>query len=152
MNDKSENTVFVNADIQQNMTENEDLDKLYMELGKAYYEGGYEDPLPQLLPLFDKITAMTGTQPGTAFPSASSTSLLKDASDGKEEAGEASLDSVRYCLECGAEIPEGARFCGICGTPIGGKTHRQNICAKCGSALDEDAAFCGNCGTPVNDK
>ena len=27
-----------------------------MELGQAYYEGGFEDPLPQLLLLFDKIT------------------------------------------------------------------------------------------------
>ena len=32
------------------------LDQAYTELGKAYYEGGFEDPLPQLLPLFDRIT------------------------------------------------------------------------------------------------
>ena len=35
-----------------------DLLKLYMELGKAYYEGAFEDPLPELLPYFDKITRM----------------------------------------------------------------------------------------------
>ena len=32
------------------------LEQAYMELGKEYYEGAFEDPLPQLLPLFDKIT------------------------------------------------------------------------------------------------
>lgn len=32
------------------------LDDLYKELGKAYYEGAFEDPLPQLLPIFDDIT------------------------------------------------------------------------------------------------
>ena len=33
------------------------LDELYKELGKAYYEGAFEDPLPQLLPIFDEITS-----------------------------------------------------------------------------------------------
>ena len=32
------------------------LEQAYTELGKAYYEGGFEDPLPQLLPMFDRIT------------------------------------------------------------------------------------------------
>ena len=34
------------------------LDELYYKLGKAYYEGAFEDPLPELLPLFDKITEL----------------------------------------------------------------------------------------------
>lgn len=33
-----------------------ELDQAYMKLGKAYYEGGFEEPLPELLPLFDQIT------------------------------------------------------------------------------------------------
>ena len=32
-----------------------ELDKLYIELGKAYYEGQYEENLPQLLPIIDEI-------------------------------------------------------------------------------------------------
>ena len=34
------------------------LEQAYTELGKAYYEGGFEDPLPQLLPMFDRITGL----------------------------------------------------------------------------------------------
>lgn len=51
-------TVFVNQEIEtpDTETENENLMQLYRELGQAYYEGAYEDPLPQLLPLFDQIT------------------------------------------------------------------------------------------------
>ena len=46
-----EKTVFVNS---EKIDTNESLKQAYMELGQAYYEGGFEDPLPQLLPLFDK--------------------------------------------------------------------------------------------------
>ena len=49
-----EKTVFVNS---EKIDTNESLKQAYMELGQAYYEGGFEDPLPQLLPLFDKITS-----------------------------------------------------------------------------------------------
>ena len=36
----------------------------YLELGKAYYEGGFEDPLPELLPLFDRITRLRSEAAG----------------------------------------------------------------------------------------
>lgn len=68
--------------------ENEELNALYMELGKAYYEGGYEDPLPQLLPLFDKITKIKN------------------------------LPKARICPQCGYELEEDARFCGKCGSRV----------------------------------
>ena len=48
----NEATVFVNYDKLGSDTE---LEQTYMELGKAYYEGRFEDPLPELLPLFDKV-------------------------------------------------------------------------------------------------
>ena len=32
-----------------------ELDKLYIELGKAYYAGQYEENLPQLLRIIDEI-------------------------------------------------------------------------------------------------
>lgn len=52
-------TVFVNPD-KLGLDEGDTLDELYRKLGKAYYEGAFEDPLPQLLPLFDKITKIKG--------------------------------------------------------------------------------------------
>ena len=51
-NDK---TVFVNY---EKGSQEPGLEQAYMELGKAYYEGKFEDPLPELLPLFDKITRL----------------------------------------------------------------------------------------------
>ena len=47
-------TVLVNFNREEEMARL--LEQAYSELGKAYYEGGFEDPLPQLLPLFEKIT------------------------------------------------------------------------------------------------
>lgn len=68
----------------------EELDSLYMELGKAYYEGAFEDPLPQLLPLFDQIT--------------------KIKNRGRE--------AVQFCPQCGSKLENDAVFCGKCGCKI----------------------------------
>ena len=65
------------------------VEKQYAILGKAYYEGAFEDPLPQLLPLFEKIT------------------LLKNPPEPVEE----------KCPNCG-KIVNGANFCGNCGTKL----------------------------------
>lgn len=67
--------------------ESSDIDELYKELGKAYYEGGFEDPLPQLLPLFDRITT---------------------------KKNEMSIQPTR-CPKCGTIIKKDAVFCGECG-------------------------------------
>ena len=75
--------------------EMDDLNQLYMELGKAYYEGAFEDPLPQLLPLFDKITKIT-----------------KKSETGKEK------ERVHMCPFCGDILEEDAVFCGNCGRKI----------------------------------
>ena len=63
------------------------LEQAYRDLGKAYYEGGFEDPLPQLLPLFDKITRLK-----------------------KEEERQKGL-----CPGCGNPVEKNAVFCGKCG-------------------------------------
>ena len=47
-------TVLVNPEVNKVCDEDkEKLSELYEELGKSYYEGAFEDPLPQLLPIFD---------------------------------------------------------------------------------------------------
>ena len=66
-----------------------ELDKAYMKLGKAYYEGGFEEPLPELLPLFDQITR-----------------LLK----AREQAEES-----QFCPNCGQKVEKSSVFCGKCG-------------------------------------
>jgi class 3 adenylate cyclase len=48
------------------------------------------------------------------------------------------------CASCSAEWPDGARFCGICGTSL------TRACRSCGEPLPEAARFCLSCGTQVD--
>lgn len=68
-------------------TINNSLEEAYKELGKAYYEGRFEDPLPELLPLFDEITK------------------LRTAMQQKE----------CFCPQCGNVIKKQSKFCAKCG-------------------------------------
>ena len=49
------------------------------------------------------------------------------------------------CQHCGNPLPEGAKFCSICGQP-----QAQLTCRNCGTPLEPNTLFCSNCGTPVN--
>jgi class 3 adenylate cyclase/tetratricopeptide (TPR) repeat protein len=48
------------------------------------------------------------------------------------------------CVNCGEQLPEGARFCPACGAEQTAAT-----CVTCGAALLPGARFCFSCGTPV---
>ncbi len=108
-------------------------DELFRQLGKEYYEGAFEDPLPQLLPLFDKLTE-----------------LLLEPVPVQEE-----RESFRRCPVCGAKLPETASFCEECGNPIAaGKKEKPRkaprFCPTCGNELRPDAKYCGRCGEKVD--
>ena len=49
------------------------------------------------------------------------------------------------CQHCGNPLPEGAKFCSICG-----QQQAQLTCNNCGNPLEPNTSFCSNCGTPVN--
>ena len=115
-----------------------ELDSLYLELGKAYYEGAFEDPLPQLLPLFDKISeALEKYQqidPAPELPPA----------------------ETPVCPVCGAPVEEGIKFCAECGTQLervatapAPAAPAEKRCPVCGCVVGEDAKFCAECGTQL---
>lgn len=82
-------TVFVNDE--KEMAE-KILEQAYLELGKKYYEGAFEDPLPQLLPLFDRITK------------------IKNELEGRNK-----VQKRQFCPYCGQENDADSLFCGYCG-------------------------------------
>src|SRR5215472_4828389 len=47
------------------------------------------------------------------------------------------------CSKCGAENPEGKKFCGDCGAAL------ENRCAQCGSDNPTGKLFCGDCGAAL---
>lgn len=103
----NDRTVLVNLDNHMS------LEEAYMELGKAYYEGGFEDPLPQLLPLFDKITRirMQGESVEPAAGAAKTEDILPAEPLFHQE-------SASFCQNCGAQLEPGAAFCGNCGSKV----------------------------------
>lgn len=72
------------------MTNNR-LEEAYQELGRAYYEGKFEDPLPELLPLFDEITELRGQQKGQRQV------------------------NNRFCIYCGQPVTKSGKYCVKCG-------------------------------------
>ena len=63
----------------------------------------------------------------------------------------------KYCMYCGAALPEGSRFCMDCGRPVEqGNTETfepdaatQNRCPYCGAENDPSDRFCVQCGAPL---
>jgi class 3 adenylate cyclase len=50
------------------------------------------------------------------------------------------------CPSCGFENPEGMKFCGQCGSPLGPR------CPQCGFDNPSGFAFCGQCATPLTEQ
>lgn len=64
------------------------------------------------------------------------------------------------CTKCNSEIPNGARFCPVCGNACGTASdvkpvaappepEKKNFCGKCGLELRQGAKFCAVCGAPA---
>ena len=54
------------------------------------------------------------------------------------------------CTQCGAEIPDNAKFCKVCGAKQEVKQqHTAGICKACGAPLKPGAAFCTACGAKI---
>lgn len=64
------------------------------------------------------------------------------------------------CTKCNSEIPNGAKFCPVCGNACGvasdvkpagsfPETGAKTYCGKCGLELNRGAKFCAVCGAPA---
>jgi len=66
---------------------------------------------------------------------------------------------MAFCMNCGKQLPDGARFCAGCGTAIGevnaGQERQQEYvgkvlkCSNCGAIITETTAVCPDCGLPI---
>ncbi len=57
-------------------------------------------------------------------------------------AGAAAAASGGFCSDCGAQMPQGAKFCPGCG-----EAQANSGCSGCGQPVPDGAKFCPNCGT-----
>ncbi len=57
----------------------------------------------------------------------------------------ATVDKALHCSNCGAELPDGAKFCGGCGKAVSASA----TCAHCSGKLPAGSKFCVNCGKKV---
>ena len=68
-----------------------------------------------------------------------------DSNDKQPSAEAPSTSENRFCINCGAELIEGAAFCPKCGT----KQKAKQVCANCGKSLEAGQIFCPFCGTKI---
>ena len=56
---------------------------------------------------------------------------------------------VKFCTNCGKQLPADARFCTNCGKEIAVSAPAP-ACPNCGKPLQADEKFCVRCGTKIN--
>ncbi len=147
------------------------LDQTYTELGKAYYEGGFEDPLPELLPIFDRITNLkkeleaekkekphnAGAQPemhaepqpapaaGAHFGQQSA-----PAPEARPEPQPVPAAGAHFGQQS-APVPEAPQTPSPMPQPrpVQPKPIPHKFCIYCGSPLQPGDVFCSNCGKKI---
>ncbi len=86
----------------------ERLENLYKELGRAYYEVGINDPIPELLEQLDTISRCKDEI----------TALTEEEAQRKAFIEKQKKIAESICLECDQPVPEGSNFCNHCGKPM----------------------------------
>ncbi len=51
------------------------------------------------------------------------------------------------CPKCQTELPENAKYCGVCGQALSAERN----CPHCGQANPQDFKFCLQCGRPLGE-
>ena len=53
--------------------------------------------------------------------------------------------ALNKCPNCGAQVAQGLKFCGECGSPM----KKSSVCPNCGFENEPGMKFCGECGTKL---
>ena len=111
------------------------INNSFMQIGKAYYESYGNEP-DQLFA--QMIAEINDSRAKIAFYS--------------EQIEQ--LKGIVRCPNCGGEVPYGAPFCSLCGSPIGAATATAPaangmVCEKCGAPVSADTVFCTTCGNKI---
>lgn len=135
-------------------------DPSYAELKKAKSQRakmdimGYNYQQERMFSVLDKAAANEGTSSavmgagmglgmGINVGNAVGTAMGNGISDIQPETQIEEKISVK-CTKCGAEIPEGAKFCLECGEKL--VTKGKILCPKCDAEIPGNAKFCLECG------
>lgn len=106
------------------------LEELYKELGKAYYEIGINDPLPELSEQLDAVKDCREEITALIEAEAEKKALL--------ERQKKIADSI--CLECDLPVPAGSNFCNHCGKPMPNAEMVAEAVKALAEAEEEEAA------------
>ncbi len=113
----------------------ERINRLLLELGRAYYKHHADDHQTELEEQLAAIREAYG-----------------EIAQYQQQADE--VAARQRCPPCGTKLPEGSMFCNICGTKLAkapkstaGQNQRQ--CPKCGAVLNPDDIFCASCGVDL---
>ena len=109
--------------------EERNIDTLYLEIGKAYFDAHSADTDCEFA---EKIFAIKEAK--------------QKIEDGEKQ--KQALRKVQRCENCGAEISETMVFCTACGNKIPA-TEEHDVCVHCATSIPKGLRFCTECGKPM---
>jgi len=114
----------------------EQLDKLYMIIGRTIAETGGLSAFPALR---DKYSLLAERD----------VSLSDDIKQAEDSIYQIEVTEKLSCVKCGFINNRGAEFCQKCGTKLGINSVRT--CLKCGAINSVSFRFCADCGSSLGD-
>ena len=113
-----------------------EIRNLYSEIGYKVYLAYCNNPLPEVAPQIQQITALN--------------KMIEDA-----RAAQKALNDSEKCPRCGTRLRPGMLFCNNCGCKLAEPAPQQGapamqaparFCMSCGAPMAPDAMFCMSCG------
>ena len=145
--------------------EESNIDALYLEIGKAYFDAHSTDADCEFT---EKIFAIKEAQQKIEDSEKQKQALRKVQRC--ENCGAEISETMAFCTACGNKmpvidehdvcthcatfVPKGMRFCTECGKPMPGTVVEEKktvkACPSCGAKLKKNDTFCTECGTKIN--